>query len=178
MQRWRVLLCDQPLTGARTRVRGSSSGWTEVRVGSPDGPIMTAGESWVDQMTGDWVRNGMSFYLHTAYDGPLRSARAYVLPNRSCASGASPEPMIRATRDCTLQNRFTLAWWTGTAPVEIRRGSADGPKIARHAAVSGLYDVTADTPTPYVLMAWTDGDWKQVASVIADPRATCEQGGR
>lgn len=174
-----VLSCrDQPLTGARTRVRGSSSGWTEVRVGSPDGPILTAGESWVDQWTGDWVRNGMSFHLNSTHAGLLGSARAYVLPNRSCASGAPPEPMIRATRDCVRPNHFTLAWWTGTAPVEIRRGSADGPKIARYVDVSGLFDVTADTPTPYVLMAWTDGDWKQVASVIADPRAPCEQGGR
>lgn len=172
-----VLACRAtPATGTQTRVVGWAGGdWTYVRVGAPNGPLMVAGKGSVNSPTGDWVQNGMPFFLATPEWGVLGSVRAYLLPNRSCSTGAL-DAMIRATRDCADKNRFTLAWYTGKAPAEIREEGATGPKVARFSSISGLFDVTASTPRTYVLMAWENGEWTQVATTTADPRSPCEQG--
>jgi len=173
-----VLSCrERPLTGTAIRVTayGDTNG-TDVRVGSPTGPIFTAGESPITDVTGDWVRNGMSFYLNTARWGVVGSARAYVLPNRSCTSNAPPQPMILATRDCVQKDRFTLAWWASTSPVEVREGGATGVKVARAATNTGLFEVTATVPTAYALMAWRGSDWELVATTAVDPKGACGQG--
>lgn len=47
----------------------------EVRVGSPSGPLFTAGGNSGSAATGDWVTNGMTFYLQNVTGGlPLTSA--------------------------------------------------------------------------------------------------------
>jgi hypothetical protein len=175
-----VLSCrEAPLTGTQTRINGylyvGNSGFTEVRVGAPDGPLVTMGHGAVFETTGDWVRNGLAFFL-AADNRAYGSVRAYVLPDRACMSDAPPEPMIRATRDCVQKDRFTLAWYSGTAPIEIRESGAAGPKVARFTSDVGLLDVSATTAKTYWVMAWQDGGWQPIASTLADPLATCEQG--
>jgi hypothetical protein len=176
-----VLSCrEAPLTGTQTRISGylNSSDLMQVRVGAPDGPVVTAG--WgptLDTTTRDWVRNGLTFFLVRAADNQVYgSVRAYLLPNRSCTSDAPLEPMILATRDCVQKDRFTLAWYAGTAPVEIRDGDAAGPKAGLFTSNVGLFDVTATTVKTYWLMSWQDGGWKPIASTVADPGAACGQG--
>ena len=175
-----VLSCrEAPLSGTQMRVRGLHSGTElmELHVGAPDGPVLTSGWGVVYESTGDWVRNGMPFFLTRNVDSQVfGSVRAYLLPNRSCTSDALPEPLIRATRDCVQKDRFTLAWYAGTAPVEIREGSASGPKVGRFKSDVGMLDVTAATAKSYWLMSWENGDWKPIASTVADPAAPCEQG--
>ena len=175
-----VLSCrESPLTGTQTLIGAflGYSDFAEVRVGTPAGPVVTSGFGPVWDSTGDWVRNGLSFFLADAYSRLYGSVRAYLLPNRSCMSEAPPEPMIRATRDCVQKDRFTLAWYSGTAPVEIREGSAMGPKVGRFKSDVGLLDVTAAAAKSFWLVSWQDGGWKPVASVVADPGASCGQGG-
>lgn len=175
-----VLSCrEAPLTGTQTRMKGyfGTSDMIGVRVGAPNGPLTTMGQGSVNELTGDWVRNGMSFFLTNEADGRVYgSVRAYLLPNRSCTLDLAPQPMIRAARDCVQADRFTLAWYAGSAPVEIRQGSATGPKVARFATDVGLFDVTSATAETYWLLSWQDGGWKPIASTIADPRTPCEQG--
>jgi hypothetical protein len=175
-----VLSCrEAPLTGTQTRITGylSSSDLTQVRVGAPDGPVLTIAIGPISETTGDWVRNGLPFFLGKVADKQVYgSVRAYLLPNRSCTSDAPPEPMIRATRDCVQKDRFTLAWYAGTAPVEIREGSAEGPKAGRFTSDVGLFDVTAATPKAYWLMSWQGGGWKPIARTLAVPGVPCEQG--
>ncbi len=175
-----VLSCrEAPLSGTQVNLKGHSggSGLTAIRVNASDGPVLTSGWGLVHETTGDWVQNGMPFFLTTIADGQtLGSVRAYLLPNRPCAPDAPPEPMIRSTRDCVQTSRFTLAWYAGTAPVEIREGSPAGPKVGRFRSASGLLDVTAENAKTYWLMSWQDGDWKPIASAVADPQARCEQG--
>jgi hypothetical protein len=175
-----VLSCrEAPLTGTETKVNGSlylnDSELSEVRVGAPDGPVFARGFRQVFATTGDWVRNGVSFFL-AGGNQVYGSVRAYVLPNRACTSDAALEPMIRATRDCVQKDRFTLAWYAGAAPVEIREGSPSGHKVGRFTSDAGLFDVSATSAKTYWLMSWQDGGWKPIASTIADPRVTCEQG--
>ena len=177
-----ILSCrESPNTGTQTKVAGflSNSTLTEVRIYVPAGPLFTMGFGPVFDTTGDWVSNGLSFFLVRAADNQVfGSARAYLLPNRSCTSAEPPEPMIHASRDCTQKNRFTLAWYTGVAPVEIREGTPDGAKVGRLNTDVGFLDVTAATAQTYWLLSWQNGAWMPVASTIADPTAPCEQGGQ
>jgi hypothetical protein len=122
----------------------------------------------------------MEFVLTTATvpKTVLASNRAYLLPVRDCLnSAAAPPPAIRATRDCARPDVFTLAFHTGeTAVTEIRADSAEGPTVARLLGPSGLLDVFTSRSTTYHLMTSASGVWRSVASTVADPRQTCEQG--
>jgi hypothetical protein len=75
--------------------RGTSV--VEVRVDSPDGPVLTSGSSDGSARTGKWVRDGMVFYLQDATDGrgteaesTLDSVTVRVTPVRFTSSLDSP----------------------------------------------------------------------------------------
>ena len=150
-----------------------------IRVGKPTGTVFTS--NLAGELTKDWVRNGMEFFLamDSTPDEVIASQRAYVLPIRDCQDGTPPPPAISATRDCVKQTTFTLAFATGEPdPVAIRENAPDGPVIALQDEqyVGGVVDVTTTVPKRYYLTMLMNGVWQPLASVVAEPRQACGQG--
>jgi uncharacterized protein (TIGR03437 family) len=110
----------------------------EVHVGSPDGPLFTAGGPQGSATASGWVTNGMTFFLQDTSNGePLTSEFTIAtqtvnfVPYTPIASfQASPNPILVAPG--TLYGTTTLYWnspYFGT--VEIHIGSPDGPLLAQ-----------------------------------------------
>jgi hypothetical protein len=150
----------------------------EVRVLSPNGPLVAAGVVGVSGQAGAWIRNGMDFFLmHLGV--ALASDRAYVLPARVCSTGGTATlPVIRATRDCANPNVITLAWHAGGAkPVEIRRGSSQ-ELMGRFDSESGVVDILSTGSETISLAAYKSGTWSTVASENIPSFLPCGQGRR
>jgi hypothetical protein len=110
----------------------------EVHVGSPNGPLFTAGGPQGSATASGWVTNGMTFFLQDTSNGePLTSEFTIAtqtvnfVPYTPIASfQASPNPILVAPG--TLYGTTTLYWnspYFGT--VEIHIGSPDGPLLAQ-----------------------------------------------
>jgi hypothetical protein len=139
-----VLACSEDvLSGTEMRVEGSAAGiltspsLVEIRVSSPKGPVMSSENLLVSERTGDWVRNGMDFFLmHSGV--ALASDRAYVLPARVCSAGGTATLRHRNSLDASTRK---AAWSTSfrqarrqfrSQPTKAERGPPSQVKVSRH----------------------------------------------
>jgi hypothetical protein len=130
-------------TKGRTTLTWNAAGVAkvQVRIGSPTGPAMTGveGPSGSAQ-TGDWVEDGMTFYLQDASgDNSLGSGKTLGLVRVQVRSSgtttarngvitASPNPVIALAGRST--GAATLNWQSaGVTRVQIRIGSPAGPTL-------------------------------------------------
>jgi hypothetical protein len=107
----------------------------EIHVGSPTGTLFVAGSSVGSAATGDWVTDGMVFYLQDVSGGkPLTSANTLaklVLHVGTAYFSASPNPAPSALVDGVAYGSTTFQWNAPTASaVEIRYGSPSGAVVA------------------------------------------------
>jgi hypothetical protein len=128
-------------TSGRTTVTWRSNGSTrvQVRVDSPDGPELTGFEAPSGTApTGDWVSNGMLFFLQDASSGDsagasktIATARAIVSAPTVTKSGvmsATPNPVM--VNPGQTAGTTTLVWrTTGVSQVQIRIDSPTGPTM-------------------------------------------------
>ncbi len=104
----------------------------EVHVDSPSGPLFAAGGSTGSAVTGEWVADGMTFYLQDVSSGkPLTSANtigavAVSVQPQLAVFTANPNPIPTPPVGAT-----TLNWNAPTATVvEIHVGSSTGTLFA------------------------------------------------
>jgi glucose/arabinose dehydrogenase len=137
-----ILVTDGSGIGTATLYWSSvQTGRVEVHVGSPAGPLFGAtGPGSFSAETGNWVMDGMVFYLQDATNGqPLTSEFTLdtvtvhlttVAPSPPAATGsisADPNPMFT---DPFGQGATTLVWTTyGTTAVQVRLNAPDGTAI-------------------------------------------------
>ena len=158
--------------------------YVQVRVGSPTGPALTGIEGPTGSaQTGNWVTDGMTFYLQDASNGDslgsfrtIAGVRVQVMTAstgaRSGALYATPNPITVA--DGASAGRATLSWEaSGVTRVQIRVDSPNGPAMTgfeapRGAASTG--DWVTDGMTFYLQDA-TDGSSSGTARTLAVLRA-------
>jgi hypothetical protein len=128
-------------TSGRTTITWRVSGVprVQIRVDSPDGPELTGFEAPSGTApTGDWVSNGMLFYLQDASSGysagaskTIATARALVSAPTVAKSGvisATPNPIF--VNPGQTAGSTTLVWRTiGVSQVQIRVNSPTGPTM-------------------------------------------------
>lgn len=122
-------------TVATTTVRWGTNRNVEIRLDGPNGKRFSAsGPGNHQATTGNWVRNGMVFYL---VDWTSTSTRGTTIDSvnarvRSATIAASPNP---AMADLDGYGQTTLQWSAaGVDLVEIRVGSPGGPLFSRSTA--------------------------------------------
>jgi hypothetical protein len=110
----------------------TSASSVEVHIGSPTGPIFAAGGNTGSATTGEWVTDGMVFYLQDVTSGkPLTAANTIAtvvahLVQQSASFTADPNPFVSFDSGVT-----TLSWAAPPATsVEIHVSSPDGPLLA------------------------------------------------
>ena len=104
--------------------------WTEIRVGSADGPVFTEGPSMGSATTGVWATSEMTFYLLDFLTQTVL-ATTTVLPSSGIESTltASPNPIPAAVRQL---GTTTLQWYAPTATtIEIHIGAPTGALFTR-----------------------------------------------
>ena len=96
----------------------------QIRVGSPQGPVMAGGSSEGIAATGAWVSGGLMFFLVDTNGNTLASATAELASTVSLA--ATPNPVKAIPGGAT--GVTTLAWNApGVAVTEIHVGGSTGP---------------------------------------------------
>jgi len=175
-----------PLTpGGRTTLTWQASGHTQVqiRIGSPTGPAMTGLEPPVGSaQSGNWVVDGMIFYLQDASDGDsLGSAKTLASVSVKTAGGvirggtitASPNPVRVAAGQS--RGATTLNWRaTGVTQIQIRVGSSAGSPL------TGIESATGSTSTgnwvtdglTFYLQDASDGSSSGPSKTLATVRVT------
>ena len=112
----------------------------EVRLDAPDGNLFTDGESTGSAETGEWVTNGMVFYLINKLNGEVIDTVTVTHTERGCPPPvvtASPNPI--QVCDGSL-GTTTLTWDTtdSTDEVRIRVGTSDGSVVAEGEAMGSF----------------------------------------
>jgi hypothetical protein len=113
----------------------SGVGSVEIRVGSPTGILFAGGGASGSAQTGQWVSDGMTFYLQDTSGGKaLSSANTLaMLVVHLQAQGlltASPNPIPIA--EGSAVGATTVAWNAGSSPqVEVHVGAPNGTLFAR-----------------------------------------------
>jgi hypothetical protein len=119
--------------------------YVQVRVGSPYGPPLTGFESPIGSAeTGDWVTDGMIFYLQNAGSGdsagPANTIatvqmRAGVAGDTAARGFIASSPVIMVAPGV---GRTTLSWLTrGVSSVQVRVNSPAGPPMTGFESPSG-----------------------------------------
>jgi hypothetical protein len=152
----------------------------EIRVGAPNGPLFSDGPGTARDLAGDWIRDGMDFFLLGSSGRLLASDRISILPIRPCLRQEPVPPAIQATPKtvfpCSSVSLSTLAWYTGFQPVEIREGSPDGRVLGRFDQTQGLLDVRPATSQQYFLMVYWAGGWQPlISTMVQTDRTQCAQ---
>jgi hypothetical protein len=139
-------------TSGRTTLtwRTSAATRVQIRVGSPVGTPMTGLEGATGSaQTGDWVTDGMTFYLQDASDGdsfgPSKTiATARVQVTSSAQTGARAGAIVANPNPITLFSGQTsgttqLRWQAvGVTAVQIRVGSPTGTPMTGFEGLTGL----------------------------------------
>jgi glycosyltransferase involved in cell wall biosynthesis len=77
----------------------------EVRIGAPDGPLFSRAGSSGSAITGNWVRDGMRFYLQDVSDGrPLNRSHTLATVRVSVAPASPRLPEQRLSGEWDYQN--------------------------------------------------------------------------
>ena len=109
----------------------------EIHLGSPTGPLFAAGGPNGTATTGNWVTDGMTFYLQDVSNGkPLAVANTLGIVvaqlQHNVQFTASPNP-ITAQPGTPGLGVTTLNWSvSGVSTVEIHLGSPTGPLFAEY----------------------------------------------
>ena len=104
--------------------------WTEIRVGSPDGPVFAQGPSTGSETTGVWARAEETFYLLDFLTQTVLASTT-IQPSGGVQSTmtASPNPIPVAAGQL---GTTTLQWYAPVATtVEIHVGAPTGPLFGR-----------------------------------------------
>ncbi len=131
-----TLAVGQSVGQDNSDVANNTATRVQIRVGSPLGTPMTGLEGPTGSaQTGDWVTDGMMFYLQDASDGDssgpsktIATVRAQVNSTnlagpRAGAIGATPNPIILGAGQTSGTTR--ISWQAvGVSAVQIRVGSA------------------------------------------------------
>jgi uncharacterized protein (TIGR03437 family) len=105
---------------------------TEVHIGSPTGQLWVAANApSAEATTGNWVTNGMTFYLQDVSNGPASAANTVGVVTAQLATGgtltASPNPIPVSAGQLGVT---TIQWNAPFATaVEIHLGSPDGTLV-------------------------------------------------
>jgi hypothetical protein len=131
----------------------------QIHVGSPDGPLLTNGKTQGSATTGNWITDGMTFYLQDISDGhPLSST--YTLATVTAHVALAPEvgallsssnPVLTSSGQMFAST--TMNWISTTASlVEVHVGAPDGPLFARGPAQgsASTYDWVTNGMTFYL----------------------------
>ena len=108
----------------------------EIRIGAPDGNLFTDGESTGSEETGEWVTNGMVFYLINKQTGEVIDTVTVTHTESGC-----PPPVVTASPN-PIQvcdgglGSTTLTWDTTdtTNEAQIRVGALDGSVVVEGGA--------------------------------------------
>jgi lysyl endopeptidase len=115
-------------TTGRTTISWQAPGaeHVQIRVGSPSGPAMTGIEgSTGSAQTGDWVENGMTFYLQNVDNGNTIGTVTVRVGSAIKTASLSATPSTVRVGESTR-----LTWQTtGITRVQIRVGSPTGPPM-------------------------------------------------
>jgi sugar lactone lactonase YvrE len=103
----------------------------EVRIGGPNGPLFATGNGYSSTLTGNWVSNGLKFYLqqsgNTSLSGTLANLTVQVKTGQGCiatAFTASPNPIV--TNNPFGRTTITAAT---NCSFDIRIGAPNGPEF-------------------------------------------------
>jgi hypothetical protein len=124
----------QAPTGISTLV-GSSDCAYDIRIGAPDGSLFTSGGLGnISAQTGNWVTDGMTFYLQAQNDTTSQGTLALVAAHVSSATSPSCTASGFATKDSPIRTNSefgttTLIGNTDCA-YDIRVGRPDGALFA------------------------------------------------
>jgi len=178
-----ITLAAGKLVG-RTTVSWQATGVTQVqiRVGSPTGTPFTGFMNPTGSAeTGDWVSDGLVFYLQDASDGnsagsakTIASVRVSVSsPNvpKTASIAANPNPIVVGAGQ-TL-GATTLNWQaTGVTQVQVRVGSPTGPPMTGIFASNGSASTGVWVPDGMIfyLQDATGGDSLGSAKTLASVR--------
>jgi hypothetical protein len=120
-----------------------SASVVQIRVLSADGPVLTQADNAGSTITGEWVNDGMQFYLQDVSNGPpgvtIAAITAHAGP--SAILVGTPNPF---TADSYGLGLITLNWSSGqdVTATEIHINSPTGPELTGSAG-SG-YSVTGE----------------------------------
>jgi sugar lactone lactonase YvrE len=103
----------------------------EVRIGGPSGPLFATGNGYSSTLTGNWVSNGLKFYLqqsgNTSSSGTLANLTVQVKTGQGCiatAFTATPNPIV--TNNSFGRTSITAAT---NCSFDIRIGAPNGPEF-------------------------------------------------
>ncbi|HEX4229519.1 MAG TPA: hypothetical protein VHZ07_12680 [Bryobacteraceae bacterium] len=161
-------------TGTTTLSWNVPQSAVEIHVGSPGGTLFGAGGSTGSGTTGNWVTNGMTFYLQDATQGTTTSPNntiatvtAQVKPIGGTLAG-SPNPIL-VPAGTTGPQATTLNWYApNSTTVEVHVGSPGGTLFvtggSQGAATTGLW--VTDGMTFYLQDA-TNGNSTSSSNTLA-----------
>ena len=133
---------------------------TEVRVNSVDGNMLGKGGATGSVQTGEWVRDGMVFYLLNGATGEVLDRVTVHLTESGC-----PPPVLVATPDPIRVcegglGQTTLSWDATdiTDKVQIRVGAVDGTVLGSGGATGSIQtDRSVTDGMTFYLLNETDG---------------------
>jgi hypothetical protein len=161
-------------TGTTTLTWNVPQSAVEIHLGSPGGPMFAGGGATGSATTGNWVINGMVFYLQDASQGTttspantLATVTAQVKPIGGTLT-ASPNPIL-VPAGTTGPQVTTLNWYApNSTTVEVHLGSPGGTLFVRGgsqgAAATGTW--VTDGMTFYLQDA-TSGDVNSPSNTLA-----------
>ena len=117
----------------------------EVRIGSPNGTIFTRGNSTGSTATGQWVRDGMSFYLVDAAEGTTLASVVISFTDSGCAPEPPDPPPGSDSTTLTIESLTCDNDGPSNSFQITGRGRATGPVGSRmSASVTSaiIYEIT------------------------------------
>ncbi len=103
----------------------------EIRMNSPNGPLFATGNGYSSTLTGNWVTNGLSFFLqqsgNTSPSGTLANLKVQVKTGQGCiatAFTASPNPIV--TNNAYGKTSITAVT---NCSFDIHIGAPNGPEF-------------------------------------------------
>ena len=123
-----IRLCGE--TARATRIMWHAPGIpkTQVRVVTPDGPLFARSRQQGAKATGNWLREGMEFFLLRSATGEVLAQTTVRLTNSGCeVFSATPNPISV----CEGSVGVTTLSWFSVNRVEIRVASLTGKLMAR-----------------------------------------------
>jgi Bacterial Ig-like domain (group 3)/FG-GAP-like repeat/FG-GAP repeat len=144
----------------------------QIHVGSPTGTLFAGGPSVGSAVTGEWVTDGMVFFLQDVSGGkPLTPANTLaqlvVHVGLSAYFSASPNPILTWSASgasflegAADRGSTTLQWRAPSAStVEIHEGGASGPLVGSGGPAGSVPNVVVSTDgTAFYLQDATNGD--------------------
>ena len=125
-----IRLCGETARATQIMWHAPGISRTQIRIGATDGPLFAAGRQEGAKATGNWVRDGMQFFLLTRDTGEVLAQTTVRLTDSGCETfAASPNPIPVCEGSVGMTS---LSWFfADTTGVEIRVVSPTGRLMAR-----------------------------------------------